>query len=371
MKKSIWIYNDLAFGGGAEVVLQKVANYLCCRGYRVTLTTKDPRSEIQNAYSEKIRYYSRALREPRKKSRALRLMWRVLNYTYRKVIVPLRDHRKYDVRIAFKNGSCARKTSKLRAKEKYVWIHVDYSTFYWTKERQGQEETERRLLESFDKVICVSKAAGTAIKNTIGDPGNLTLAYNPIDYMAIRENAKAMIPIEKGDMPLFVSVGRISPEKQFDILLTACRNLQDKYRFQTWIIGDGYKYKYLKKRIEEENIFSVKLLGLQQNPFPYLAKADCYICCSKSECHPLAIQEATVLGVPTISTYYPSACEVVAPGMGIIVDNQEQALQNAMEQILRSPETLSNWKRNIEEGFSAESLWLPRLKRIVDIIETD
>lgn len=371
MKKRIWIYNDLAFGGGAEVVLQNIVNYLCNRGCKVTLTTKDPRAVIYHSYSEKIRYYSQALREPRKKSRAMHLLWRGLNYAYRKVIVPLRDHRKYDVRIAFKNGNCALKTAALHAKKKYVWIHGDYSTLYWTKERHGQEEAERKLLASFDKVICVSKAAATAIKYTVGDPGNLMLAYNPIDYMTIRENAIADIPIEKEDMPLFVSVGRLSSEKQFDILLTACRNLQDKYRFQTWIIGDGYKYKDLKKRIEEENIFSVKLLGLQQNPFPYLAKADCYICCSKSECHPLAIQEATVLGVPTISTYYPSACEVVFPGMGIIVENQEQALQNAIEQVLQSPEMLAEWKKKIEEDFSAESVWLPRMQQIVDIIEAN
>lgn len=370
MRKKIWLYNDLAFGGGAEIVLRDVANYLAAHGYRVTLTTDQLLRTIRPAYSRRIRYYNRSYPPFAKQTRIAHFIWRAINYIYRRVLVPYLDNKKYDAVIAFKNGPCMRKASEMKASNKFAWSHTDYSTFYWTKHVFGSEEAEKECLEKFTKVICVSKAAKTSIIDVIGDPGNLIVAYNPIDYATIQKKAQEAIPVRKENMPLFVSVGRLAPEKQFDFLLTACRNLQDSYRFQTWIIGGGDQAEHLKKRLQVENIRNVTMFGQQNNPYPYLAQADCYICCSQTECHPIAIQEATVLGVPVLTTDYPAACEVVDSRMGTIVENSAEALEEAMASILRCPEKLHSWRKFLAEEFSVESMWEPRLQRIIQIIES-
>lgn len=369
MKKSLWFYNDLAFGGGAEVVLQNVANYLVGHGYKVTITTDDEMTRLSSPYSRRIRYYCQNYPSAKGRTGIQYCVWRVKRQLYKKIVIPHYKRKQYDVLIAFKDGPCALKVSTMNAEKKLVWVHTDYATFHWTKYLFTSDGQERQCLKRFSKVVCVSEAARSGVKEVVGDLENLTVAYNPINCAEIQKKAKAPAPLIRDEYPLFVSVGRLDPVKQYDLLLTACRNLQNTYRFQTWIIGGGREYEHLKKRVQEEGIFSVKLLGEQENPFPLLGQADCYICCSKSECHPIAVQEATALGIPIISTAFPAAREVVEPDTGLIVDNSTQALQNAMEAVLRNPHILTAWKEGLAARFSAEAMWEDRMQRIVDIIE--
>ncbi len=369
MKKKLWIYNDLAFGGGAEIVLRNVANYLVSRGYKITITTDDEMTKLSSPYSRKIRYYCQTYPSANGKTGIRYFVWRVKRQLYKKIVLPHYERKQYDAVIAFKDGVCALKVSAMAAEKKLAWVHTDYTTFHWTKYLFRSTEEERKCLERFTKVVCVSEAARTGVKEVLGDPGNLTVAYNPINCTEIQKKATEPAPLVRDNDPLFVSVGRLDPIKQFDFLLTACKNLQNTYRFQTWIIGDGKELEHLRNRVQEEGIFSVRLLGEQKNPFPLLTQADCYICCSKSECHPIAVQEATALEIPVISTDYPAACEVVDSGTGMIVENSEQALQDGMEKVLRAPGILSNWKERLMAQSSAKAMWEDRLQHIVDIIE--
>lgn len=76
------------------------------------------------------------------------------------------------------------------------------------------------------------------------------------------------------------------------------------------------------------------------------------------------------MGVPVLTTDYPAACEVVDSRMGMIVENSAEALEEAMASILRCPERLHSWRQFLAEEFPAESMWEPRLQRIIQIIES-
>ena len=370
-KKRLLIYNDRATGGGAENVMLTVADYLADNGYSVTVTTDETKpEEFKKVYSSKVKYYPRSL--PYRFYKKYSLRWfvqGVIRHFYEDVIVWLLDHRKYDAAIAFKDGPCAIMVSELRAKKLISWVHTDYSSFHWTKACFDSDEDEFQCLKRFQNVICVSNAGKQAVIDILGDPGNLSVAYNPMKYWEIREKALEKTDLIREEKPLFISVGRLVGIKQYDILLTACKNLQAKYDFCTWIIGDGGEYEQLKKRIENEHITSVKLLGEKQNPFPYVKQADCYICCSKSECNPLTVQEAAILGVPIICTSFPAANEVVSDSFGLITGNSPEGLEKAMSDVLAHPTYIQQWKSFLEEKFDAEALWTPRMDRIIQIIE--
>lgn len=371
MKKHILIYNDRAVGGGAENVMINVSNYLAEHGYAVTVTTDETsKKEFRQSYSPRVKYYPRSL--PYRFFKKYSLRWflqGVIRNSYEKFILPLLDQRHYDIAIAFKDGPCTIKVSGLRAKKRISWVHTDYSTFHWTKAFFESDEEERKCFEQFSRVVCVSEAAKRALIDLLGDPGNLTVCHNPIKFWDIRKKAELSPKCRKGEGALFVSVGRLVGIKQYDILLTACRNLQERYRFTTWIVGGGRDLVTLQKRIDDEQITSVKLLGEQDNPFPYVNQADCYICCSKSECHPLSVQEALVLGVPVICTSFPAASEVVCDDYGMITENSEDGLERAMEEVILHPEKLEQWKAFLDNSFDAEEYWEPRMKRIMDVIK--
>ena len=371
MSKRILIYNDRAVGGGSETVMITVSNYLAEHGYTVIVTTDETsKKAFRQYYSPRVRYYPRSL--PYRYYKKYSIRWfvqGVIRNSYEKFILPLLDHRHYHLVIAFKDGPCTIHISKLNVKRKICWVHTDYSTFHWTKAFFKSNDEERNCFEHFSRVVCVSEAGRKGVINLLGDPGNLTVCYNPIRYWEIRNKAESIVQVRRGSEPLFVSAGRLVGIKQFDLLLTACRNLQKKYRFSMWIVGGGRELDALQKRIDDEEITSVKLLGEQDNPFPYVKQADCYICCSKSECHPMAVQEALVLGVPVICTSFPAASEVVCDDYGMITENSEEGVERAMEEVILHPEKLEQWKAFLDKSFDAEEYWEPRMKRIMDVIK--
>ena len=69
------------------------------------------------------------------------------------------------------------------------------------------------------------------------------------------------------------------------------------------IVGKGYKEKYLKSYIKNNNIDKkVQLIGYKKNPFPYIAKSDILILSSKFEGLPNILLEAQYLKKYIISS---------------------------------------------------------------------
>lgn len=257
-----------------------------------------------------------------------------------------------------------------KAKRHVGWVHVDYRYLYWTKNSFSSAEAERLCMSAFDSIICVSEAARQSVKQTIGDPGNLCVCYNPIPVDQIREKARQCCTmVRKQDRMLFVATGRLASEKQHDMLLQVCAELAKKYQFELWLIGEGQKRKELERIINDNKLECVRLLGKQNNPYPLMQQADCVISTSKSESYGLVVQEALVLGIPVIATACPAMYETVDPRFGSVVPNDAQHILEEMEAVLLHPEQLMNRRINIEMHYSTNELWHSRLQKISDVLE--
>lgn len=371
-KRTVWIYNDRAICGGSEVVMKHVASLLADSGWTVTVTTDETSlADFRAAYPANVGYYARSL--PYRDFRRYTPRWffeGVRRRFYRKVIVPLRDRRRHDVAISFKEGPCTLMVSQKPAHRRLAWVHTDLANFHWTKPFFASDEAERACFRRFDHVVCVSEACKASVARAVGDPGNLVTALNPVDWRLVRQKAEA--PAERTkERFLFVSVGRLAGAKQFDFLLDAGKQLQDRYDFEIWIIGGGGTSEgdRLRARLKEEGIRSVHILGERDNPFPLLKQADCYVCCSKTESYCIAIQEALILGVPVLSTDFPAVTEGLCPAFGQVVENESKALERAMEAVLQNPERLRTWRANIAAEYRPEALWEPRLETIRQLVE--
>ena len=97
-----------------------------------------------------------------------------------------------------------------------------------------------------------------------------------------------------------VSVGRLSNEKGFDLAVEASKILKDKnINFRWYFIGDGNQREALEQKIKSYQLQNhVLLLGLKDNPYPYIKKAKIYAQTSRFEGKSIAIDEAKILRKP-------------------------------------------------------------------------
>ena len=99
----------------------------------------------------------------------------------------------------------------------------------------------------------------------------------------------------------------MTDQKDQILLLKAFNNIKSKLKFKLIIIGKGKNKEKLKKYIKEKNLGkNIKIINYQNNPFPYLKKADIFILSSKFEGLPNVLLEAQYLKKPIISTDCPT-----------------------------------------------------------------
>lgn len=369
--KRILIANDLLKGGGVENVLENIVRYLTKQGNEVTLLIPETTEyEARELLGEKVKLYP-SMRSLKNVSR-YSIGWFLDRglYLLQKQLYKLRlSLMNYDAVLALKEGIPMKELSGIYAKHKFAWVHSDYTFLHWTNYIFGTPEKERKCMQRFDKVICVSKAAADSVINTIGDPGNLCVKYNPIDTDRINRLSAESCGAEKGGKFLFVSVGRLVPEKNYELLLEACSRLEKNYDFETWIIGGGPERQSLEKMIAERAISSVKLLGNQDNPYPFIKAADTYISTSVTESYGLTIQEALVLKVPVIAVECPAIKETLDSKFGFLIENDATALCGAMEKMMGQPDLRDGFVRQIELSYDTEELYEKRIKAICNLWE--
>lgn len=74
----------------------------------------------------------------------------------------------------------------------------------------------------------------------------------------------------------------------------------------------------------------IHLLGFQENPYPYIRKADVFVLTSDMEGFSLVVCEALCLGVPVISTAVTGPVELLSDQYGIITELSAEAVASSI-----------------------------------------
>lgn len=192
----------------------------------------------------------------------------------------------------------------------------------------------RRIFSRLGVRLLYQKASGwIAISKTIADDmssiahikrSDIQVIYNPvISHDLFRKSEEPIQETWQGK--LVVSVGRLSPEKDFGNLIRAFGAVQKEVPATLFIIGDGPERDNLEQLIEKQVLSDcVHLLGYRDNPYPYMKKADVYVTSSIREGLPTAIIESLALNTSVVSTDTPSGPrEILKDGMyGALVPPQ-------------------------------------------------
>lgn len=361
---SVWILNDRLVGGGSERIVHLVAADLVRGGAALTVWAGEgTRADLAAAYPAGTRFCRLPFwGENAKRFTPRWFFQRGCRLLFERFLLRLRRR---DCVIAMKEGPSMRLAAQLRAGKKLAWVHTDYATLHWSRFCFHSDEEERACMRCFDRVVCVSETVRRGICQSVGDPGNLCVRYNPIDAERLLRLAKEPIAEKKPtDGPLLVAVGRLTAGKRFDMLLDICRELQRGRRFTLWLVGGGEEEAALRAQIEKAGLSHCVLLGHRDNPYPYIARADWLLSASESESYGLTVQEALILGVPVLACACGGIAESLDPRFGILTGLERDALRDGLRRVLDTPGLRDEYAARIAQAYPRDSLWEPRLAAI-------
>ncbi|MEO6712849.1 MAG: glycosyltransferase family 4 protein [Mycobacteriales bacterium] len=138
-----------------------------------------------------------------------------------------------------------------------------------------------------------------------------------------------------GDERIVLAVGRLHPQKGFDILVDAAARLSGTAL--VLIAGDGPQRDELQQRIDSSGA-PVRLLGRRDDVPQLLAAADVVVMPSRWEGSPLAAHEAMLAGRPLIAAAVGGLPDLAAgDAIHLVPSEDAAALAAAIEHLLGDP----------------------------------
>ena len=106
------------------------------------------------------------------------------------------------------------------------------------------------------------------------------------------------------DKKYIIGIGRLTKQKNFDLLINGFNQIKKKYyEYELIIIGEGEKKNEILKLIESHGLEKeIHLLGFKNNVYKYLKRADCFILTSLWEDPGFVLIEAGLSNTTVISS---------------------------------------------------------------------
>lgn len=188
-----------------------------------------------------------------------------------------------------------------------------------------------------EKIIAVSHHQEAALRRFRPRYAHkMTAIHNLADIDGVLRSAQAFQPDFDPTQFHIVTCGRLHPDKGMDLAVEACAQLVPEHKnIHWWIIGGGPEEAALRRKIAELRLEKhMTLLGMQENPCPYIAAADLYVQPSRVEGYPMSILEARILGKSVLSTDNPGAREILREN-GMLCEISPQGIAEGVKYYLR------------------------------------
>ena len=206
--------------------------------------------------------------------------------------------------------------------------------------------------------------------------------HNPVDVARIRAAGNCVTSGSVDDRVLsltfsVVAVGRLVPQKGFDILLQAfsklCNVFADK-KMSLTILGEGPERLRLEQLVSDLGIVdAVRLPGLTETPYITIAEAQMYVLSSRWEGFPNGLAEAMALGVPPVAFRCPGGtAEIIEHGLSGLLCAPESVneLSEAMGRLVQNDELRNKLASGAAEralAFDSQNISLKYLRLFEDV----
>jgi glycosyltransferase involved in cell wall biosynthesis len=197
-------------------------------------------------------------------------------------------------------------------------------------------------------------------------PAKLVRIYNPVDIELISKLAQSGSNPFPSTGPNLVAVGRLWPEKGYDLLLDCMPVIRTRFpHADLTIVGDGPLEPALQAQQRRLGLDDcVRFVGTQQNPYPFIKHADVLVLTSRYEALPNVVLEALALGTPVVANNCSGALAEIAnttARMWVAADNSPESLAAGLIKALSTPPS-----NGLEPQFEARFA----IKRVVAQYET-
>ena len=254
----------------------------------------------------------------------------------RKCILPLEKH--YDSGIAYlEKSSIYFLVDFVNAKKKIGYIHNDYDKLTL------DFEFDKYYFSKLDNIVTVSEECKVVLNKKIASD-KINVIYNIVSSKLLNRLASEKLSVSNNESKLkLLSIGRLHKQKGFDLAIQTAKILKNNNIDFVWdIIGDGTEKESLKKLIKKNKLNSeFRLLGLKENPYPYLKNCNFYIQPSRYEGKAIAIDEALVLKKIIIATDFSTAKDQIIDGVnGFISEMKAEMLAKKIIDLINNKEAI-------------------------------
>lgn len=312
---------------------------------------------------------------------------------YHAPLVPIPDRGPWDVKVL---------TAVLRACRRFdvrIWHGHDYKTnalglmlrrwhpmrlvttvhgwVHHTARTPVYYKIDKWCLRRYEKVFCVSADLHDECLRIGVRARKCQLLENGIDLAEYtRANtpsaAKAALGFPPDDL-LVGGVGRLEPEKGFDVLLRAIRRVSEVGKtVRLVLVGEGGERTRLEGLAAALGIADrVRLIGWQSDVRPYFEAMDVFALSSIREGLPNVLLEAMALEVPVVATRVAGIPKLIADGTNgrLVEPNDLDGLSRTLSEVLAREDLRAAYRtvgrRTVAERFSFAAR-IERMSQVYD-----
>lgn len=203
-----------------------------------------------------------------------------------------------------------------------------------------------------------------------------TRIANPIDAGKLHALAKQdlSIPAIK-DNSYILGVGRLVPQKGFDLLIKAWAELYKTHPLKLVLLGEGPERKNLAVLAQSFGLTNELIMpGFEKNPYAYMRRARLFVLSSYHEGLPNSLLQALACGAPVVSTNSPSGpAEILDNGKlaPLVATGSSEALLAGMVKALddKAPYSKSPWAE-ISQNYDPENITQAYLSIFKNLVES-
>ncbi|MDD4655772.1 MAG: glycosyltransferase family 4 protein [Bacteroidales bacterium] len=349
--------NSIYSFGGVQRVLATISSELA-KNHQVTILTLDPQERVEEIYklhkSIRVKHikYERLPIIEYIPSKLYALLYKTIlpktNFTTRLygltsfpksrrlLLANHIENNKYNIVVGvhvFLSFHLAAITNQISSKT-IGWMHNSYEAFFYGKHAyiRNQEKRFKYQMTNLNKIIVLSNSDKHLFQSKLNVP--TTRIYNPLTITSSS--------VADYSSKTFLAVGRLVPQKGFDILIEAFAKFSEhNSEWKLNIIGDGPEKPLLDSIIERDNLSDrVKIHSFTKNIEQFYKESSIYILSSRWEGFGLVLFEAMQYKLPLIVSDIPIVKELLSnKEFAYVFKNEDSShLASQMAQLSSSQE---------------------------------
>jgi glycosyltransferase involved in cell wall biosynthesis len=258
-------------------------------------------------------------------------------------------------------------------------------TGHSSRERRFYYPADRWLLRRFPRVVAVSEQIRQTLIESGSRPDNVTTLLNGIDpgvfarHAGRGEGVRDSLGLAR-TATVIGSIGRLEPQKRFDLLIEAFEQLRqgltpkgsDPGPLRLVIVGDGSQRAALESIVATRGLgHVVTLAGHRTDVVDVLHALDLFVLSSDYEGTPNAVLEAMAAETPVVATTAGGTAELMADRVhGLLVPpGRPDLLATAMAEALANPAASAERTRAARERIVRDLSFDARMRTLEGLYE--